>query len=324
MSKHFNVMEDKMKTTHEKLINTLKAGVCAFALVGLFATNATPAFATTETKDTTQTSQQIEKNAQDKTAEKRREIVSEAVAALDDTRAALKALDDKDGGKALSILQGVTGKLEIILARDPGLNLVPAAVTAVTYGVIATPEDVRRMRGQAEDLLNEGKIQAARRLLQVLASETDINTSNIPLVTYPAAIKQAAKLIDEGKMEDAKNVLQTALNTVVVTQTIVPLPVVAAQEMLKEAEKLAESKERKDEDNKRLTVLLDGAQTSIKLAQELGYGQKNDFEHFYEEIDKIRDKTSDGKSGTGFFDLITGYMTSMTKDSQPEKTPNKT
>lgn len=64
--------------------------------------------------------------------------------------------------------------------------------------------------------------------------------------------------------------------------------------------------------------------SSIKLAQELGYGQKKDFEHFYEEIDKIRDKTSDGKSGTGFFDVIKDYMTSMTKDSQPEKTPNKT
>lgn len=313
-----------MKTTHKKLINKLKAGVCAFALAGFLATNTAPAFATAETKASTRTSQQVEKSTQDKTAEKRKEIVSEAVLALDDTRAALKALDDKDSKKALSILQGVTGKLEIILARDPSLKLVPAGVTAVTYGVIATPDDVRKMRSQAEDLLNDGKIQEARRLLQVLASETDINTSNIPLATYPAAIKQAAKLIDEGKMEDAKNVLQTALNTVVVTQTIVPVPVVAAQEMLKEAEKLAENKQRKDEDNKRLTTLLDGAQTSIKLAQELGYGQKKDFEHFYEEIDKIRDKTADGKSGSGFFDLIKGYMTSMTKDSQPEKPANHT
>ena len=317
-------MEDKMKTTREKLSKTLKAGVCAFALVGFLATNTAPAFATAETKHSTQTSQQVEKITQDKTAEKRKEIVSEAVSALDDTRTALKALDDNDGKKALSILQGVTGKLEIILARDPSLKLVPAGVTTVTYGVIATPEEIRKMRNQAEDLLNEGKTQEARRLLQMLASETDINTSNIPLATYPAAIKQAAKLIDEGKMEDAKSVLQTALNTVVVTQTIVPVPVVAAQVMLKEAENLAENKERKDEDNKRLTELLNGAQTSIKMAQELGYGQKKDFENFYEEIDKIRDKTSDGKSGTGFFDVIKDYMTSMTKDSQPEKTPNKT
>lgn len=311
-----------MKTTHEKLTNTLKAGVCAFALVGFLATNTAPAFAATETKATAHTSQQVEKSTQDKTAEKRKEIVSEAVSALDDTRAALKALDDKDSKKALSILQGVTGKLEIILARDPSLKLVPAGVTAVTYGVIASPEDVRKMRNQAEDLLNDGKIQEARRLLQVLASETDINTHNIPLATYPAAIKQAAKLIDEGKMEDAKNILQTALNTVVVTQTVIPIPVVAAQEMLKEAEKLAENKERKDEDNERLTELLDGAQTSIKLAQELGYGQKKDFEHFYREIDKIRDRTADGKSGSGFFDVIKDYMTSMTKDSQPEKPAN--
>lgn len=311
-----------MKTTHEKITRILKAGVCAFTLVGFLATNTAPAIAITGTETSTQASRQVEKSTQDKTAEKRKEIVSEAVAALEDTRAALRALDDKDSKKAMSILQNVTGKLEIILARDPSMKLVPAAVTAVTYGVIATPEDIRKMRNQAEDLLNEGKIQEARRLLQVLANETDINTSNIPLATYPAAIKQAANLIDEGKTEEAKNVLQTALNTVVVTQTIVPVPVVAAQEMLKEAEKLAENKKRKDEDNERLTTLLDGARTSIQLAQELGYGQKKDFERFYEEIDKIRDKTADGKSGTGFFDVIKSYMTSMTRDSQPDKPAN--
>jgi hypothetical protein len=171
-------------------------------------------------------------------------------------------------------------------------------------------------------LLDDGKVQEARRRMQTLASETDINTTNIPLATYPTAIKQAAKLIDEGKTEEAKAVLQTALNTVVVTQKIVPLPVVAAEAMLKEAENLAEKKERKEEESKRLSELLTAAQASIKLAQELGYGQKSDFSHFYEEIDTIRDKTAEGKSGLGFFDAIKGYMTSMTKDSQPEKAAN--
>lgn len=175
-----------MKMTHEKLLSALKTSVCTFALVGFLSTNAAPAFAAAETKTTTQTSQQVEKSAQDKTAEKRKEIVSEAVAALDDTRTALKALDDKDSKKALSILQGVTGKLEIILARDPSLTLVPAGVDVVTYSIIGSPEDVRKMRNQAKDLLSEGKVQEARRLMQALASETDINTTNIPLVGVSA------------------------------------------------------------------------------------------------------------------------------------------
>jgi hypothetical protein len=73
-----------------------------------------------------------------------------------------------------------------------------------------------------------------------MASETVVSVSNIPLATYPAAIKDAAKLIDENKTNEAKSALQTALNTQVVTETIIPLPVVLAQASLKEAETLAE------------------------------------------------------------------------------------
>jgi hypothetical protein len=266
-----------------------------------------------------QPSKQVEKNTQAQTAEKRKEIVSEAFSALGDTHLALKALDENDSKKALSILQGVTGKLEIILARDPSLTLVPADLNVATYSIIATVDDVKKIRKQAVDLFGDGKVQEARRLMQSLASETDINTTNIPLATYPAAIKQAAKLIDEGKTKEAKNVLQAALNTIVVTQKIVPLPIIGAEAMLKEAEALAEKKERKEEENKRLSELLTAAQESIKLAQELGYGQKSDFSHFYEEIDTIRDKTAEGKYGIGFFDAIKNYTTSMTNDSQPQK-----
>ena len=313
-----------MKTTHENLLKKLNAGVCALAFTGVLLASTVTASAANDDKASAQTTQQVEKNTQAKTAEKRKEIVSEAVSALNDTRDALKALDDKDSQKALSVLQGVTGKLEIILARDPSLTLVPAGVNAVTYSIVGPLDDIKKMRDQAKNLLDDGKIQEARHLMQDLASETDINTTNIPLATYPAAIKKAAKLIDEGKTEEAKAVLQTALNTVVVTQTIVPLPIVAAQAMLKEADKLAENKQRKADENKRLSALLDGAQASIKFAQTLGYGQKKDFDSFYEEIDKIRNKTADGKSGSGFFETIKGYMTSMTKNSQPEKPANKT
>jgi hypothetical protein len=318
-------MKTIQENAREKIAGKLKTGVCALALTSVMLTpvagvcagndNVTSAIKDGMSKSNTQ----AEKSTQEKTAEKRKEIVSEAVAALNDTREALKALDDKDTQKALSVLQGVTGKLEIILARDPGLTLVPAGVNAVSYSIIGSPDDIEKLKQQAKDLLNDGKIQEARHVLQNLASETDINTTNIPLATYPAAIKQAAKLIDDGKTEDAKIVLQTALNTVVITQTIVPLPIAAAQVQLKEAEKLAEKKERKDDENKHLSQLLDGAQGAIKLAQELGYGQKKDFDSFYEEIDKIRNKTSDGKSGSGFFETIKGYITTMSDNSQTAK-----
>ena len=173
-----------------------------------------------------------------------------------------------------------------------------------------------KIRDQVKTLLDAGRIQQARHIMMGLASETDINTTNIPLATYPAAIKLAARLIYQGKIATAKNVLQSALNTTVITQAIVPLPVVAARISLQEAERLAENTHRNDKQNLRLSELLDSANASIKMAEDLGYGQKKDFKNFYAEIAKIRNKTSSGQSGTGFFETIKKYLASMTNDSQ--------
>ena len=273
-----------MNTTHERLMNTFKTGVCVLAFAAILAAPAT-AFGAEAAKDVSaKADTQVEKDAQDQTAEKRKEIVAEAVAALNETRAALKALDDKNGKEALSALERATGKLEIILARDPALALAPTGVSAATYDVLATLDAIHDARDKAEDLLEDGRVQEARRLMRGLASETVISTTNIPLATYPAAIKAAARLIHEDKSDEAKTVLQAALNTLVVTENVIPLPVVTAEALLKEAEKLAENKERKKEESERLSGLLTTAETEIKFAEALGYGQKKDFKHFYEEI----------------------------------------
>lgn len=307
-----------MKTTHENLLRKLKTGVCALALAGILLAPSAAAYA--ETEVSAKADAQIEQDTQDQTAEKRKEIMAEAVSALRETHNALKALDEDKTKDALSALEKATGKLEIILARDPGLALAPTGVNAVTHDIWGSLKAVNKAREDAEDLLEDGKVQDARRLLKGLASETVISTTNLPLATYPAAIKSAVKLIDAGKTEEAKAVLQTALNTLIVTQQVIPLPVVMAETLLDEAETLAENKERTEEEGKRLSGLLSAAETEIQFAQALGYGEKKDFEDFYKEIKTIREKTSDGQSGFGFFDKIKGFMTSMTEDSQPEET----
>jgi len=148
--------------------------------------------------------------------------------------------------------------------------------------------------------------------------------TNIPLATYPAAIKKAAKLIDEEKMDEAKKELQLALNTLVVTDTIIPLPVVAAEKSLNEAETLAEKGDRSKKENKRLAGLLKDARTELEFARVLGYGSKKDLKNLYKQLDQIEDKTKGGKSGTGFFDKIKGYLKDTVKSSQKESGNGKT
>lgn len=305
-----------MNTKNVNSLDAAKRGVCAVALLGLLIAPATPSFSQNATASASQTKAKVEKNTQDQTTAKRREVLEDAVSALAETHKALKALDDGKTKEALTDLGAATGKLEIILARDPSLTLAPVDVSATTLDVDASPDDMKRIADDARLDLEKGRIQEARRLLEHLGSETVISVSNIPLAAYPAAIKEAVRLIDAQKTEEAKTLLQAALNNLVVTNTVIPLPVIRAQKLLEEAEGLAENKARKDGQSKHLAELLTSAETQIQLAEVLGYGQKKDFERFYDEIAKIRDKTTNGKSGTGFFDKVKEYMTSMTKDSQ--------
>jgi hypothetical protein len=253
---------------------------------------------------------------QSQTEDKRKALMADATSAIQETQSALKQLDDNKPKDALAALERATGKLDVILARDPQLELAPAGVSVVTYDVEGGVEAVKKVRKQAEDLIDAGQLQEARHLLKGLASETVVSVTNLPLATYPEAIKSAVKLIDQKKFDAAKHVLQAALNTQVVTDTIIPLPVVRAQEYLKTAENLAEKKDRTKDDNDHLKAALDQANGQIQFAQLLGYGTKKDFDSLDNQLAEIRYKTADNKSGTGFFAKIKASITDLLKSSQ--------
>lgn len=196
--------------------------------------------------------------------------------------------------------------------------MAPSDVNVVTYDILADIKAVKALREEIEDALDDGRVQQARRLIRNLASETVISVTNIPLATYPDAIKRAAKLIDVEKMDEAKKELQLALNTLVVTDTIIPLPITIAEKYLKEAETLTEKGDRSEEESERLADLLKDARTELEFAQALGYGSKKDFKNLYKQLDQIKDKTKGGKSGSGFFDKIKGYLKDTVESSQKE------
>lgn len=257
--------------------------------------------------------------AQNQTDEKRKTLMADATTALQETEVAIQYLEGGKTKDALASLERATGKLNIILARDPKLELAPAGVNVVTYDFQGGLDAVKRTRKQVQDLMDEGRLQEARTLLRYLASETVVSVSNIPLGTYPAAIKNAVGLIDQNKMNDAKRVLQAALNTQVVTESIVPLPVARAQEFLKEAEPLAEKKDRTKEDNERLKASMEQARNQLQLAQEFGYGNKSDFDKLYGQLHTIEEKTADNKFGTGWFANAKKSISDLMTSSQPSK-----
>ncbi|MFX5858528.1 YfdX family protein, partial [Acinetobacter baumannii] len=83
---------------------------------------------------------------------------------------------------------------------------VPMSVAVVTKDVYTSLDAIKKAKADAEQDLRAGRVQEARRLLDALVSETVISTTNIPLATYPDALKKSAKLIDENKTVEAKAV----------------------------------------------------------------------------------------------------------------------
>ncbi len=300
---------------------TMKA-MLAPALVALAAVIATPAMAggekaadkkaataqMTEKAAASSGREAVEKKARKKGAEKadvqRQKILKEAVAALRETQNAIVALDKGDKAAALAALEKVVGKLEIVLARAPDLALAPVDVTTQTLDIYADVKAVRKAVDEAVKLLKKGRVQDARALVSGLASEIIIEVVNIPLATYPDAIKAVVPLIEAGKVKEAKAALVAALNTLVITRHIIPLPILRVEQMLQRAEVLAEKKKRTEAEQKELDAILKAARTELEFAEALGYGKEGDFKPFYEQLDKIAEKTKGGKYGKGFFDEL--------------------
>jgi hypothetical protein len=242
---------------------------------------------------------------------KREEIIQEAKSAMQETENALTALDSNKQKDALSALEKATGKLEIILAREPKLALAPMDIDVTKHDVEMTLESIQKIREKTEQLFKDGEIQKARQILNTLGSELVISEANIPLATYPDALKNVSSLIDKGDNKEAKEALIQALNTVVITNHIIPLPILRAEKMLKEAESVAEKENRSSTGNESLAVLIKNARYQLKMAETLGYGDKKDYPALYEQLKGIEKKTEKGKFGKGFFADIKNSLADM-------------
>ena len=251
-------------------------------------------------------------------AAKRRTLVADAVSAMRETEVALELIAAGKADDAIAALERATGKLDIVLAADPNLALAPVEVRAIVHDVIAAPETVEALRQRAEAALDEGRLQDARHMIGDLASEHVISVTNIPLATYPAAIKQAAALLHANRPAEAATVLETALSTLVIENTVIPLPLVRAEALLDSSRPLAEKPQRTAAENDRLRRLLDAARLQIELAKALGYATKDDLEALSDELKTIQRKTEGQGFGTGLFDRIRAlFAKTMSDASKP-------
>jgi len=203
-------------------------------------------------------------------AQKTNQLVKEAITAIRYTQDALIYLNSKNTKKAKDSIKKAIAELSDVLNSPNAPYLLPVDISINAYQFQGNLNTIKKAVEQAKLLVKENKLPQAREVLNTLRDEIVVKTVNLPLATYPAALNLALKYINEGKVKEAKEVLAMALSTLVEVKTIIPIPLVKAEQLV-----IAASKEVK-KDKKEAIRYLEEAKHQLVLAEALGYTSKSD------------------------------------------------
>ncbi|MGZ4820756.1 MAG: YfdX family protein [Terriglobales bacterium] len=187
-----------------------------------------------------------------------------------ETENAISNITDNKTDEAVAAIQRASSKLDSVLSSNPASALITVDAQATVFETplhdTATINDIAQDAGRAFD---DRDFPAARVLLNALRSEIRVRTVNPPLGTYPTALKNAIRLLQQKKAPEAKAVLLAVLDTLVLVDRIIPLPLLLAREAVNEAQTLREKD--KDTAMKRLGI----AREELQRSRALGYAGKD-------------------------------------------------
>ncbi len=171
--------------------------------------------------------------------------------------------------EAIDALKEASKKFNEVLIAEPDLK--KAAITS-DMQFAQTNDSLKLIRSKismAEKLLNQGKVQDARAILLPLVDEAVIQTTYLPMGTYPKTIKLAIKKLLDADKPGAIKTLDTGFGTIVKEQAVIPLSLLRAEAMITAASELDRKKDKKD-----VLELLKSASEQLQLATLLGYTNK--------------------------------------------------
>ena len=222
----------------------------------------------TNSKTISKNAIKIEKSSQN--TKSHAKISQEAINAVMLTQKVLVDISKNDTKTAIKDIEKAIGKLEVVLAKRDAPLMLPIDTSVSAYEYSAKSSTIKKGLKIVKDLLDSGKVQEARRFLNTFQSEIDIVTVNLPLASYPASLKLAASYLHDNKVKEAKDILEMALNTLVTTKVIIPIPLITADALIHDAKKIAKK------DKKQALKHLEMAKEELKKAELLGYTSDSD------------------------------------------------
>jgi hypothetical protein len=222
----------------------------------------------------------------------------DAIAAIEQT---VQAIDSITAGKTADALKGIeeaTGKVNIMLARNPGLALIPVSVEALIIDTAPRDiDEIKKLADATDAAILVDDFPTARALLGALRSEVRVRTYNLPLGIYPTALQDAARLLDKDS-QAASVALLAALNTLVTVDQVTPLPLLVAQEAISQAQASAQK------DKNAAQKAVETAEFELNQAIELGYaGQDPEYAALKDDISNLKKQLKGEDSNSAFSKL---------------------
>ncbi len=228
-------------------------------------------------------------------------IEKEAIEVVKQTNQAMKFIYTGNAKKAEAALGTALDSTKTLLKKHPNDDLIPVDISVKAQDLITTIPQVDQTVKTAKEEMTKGNYQEAAGLLNNLKSEIDITTVNLPLGGYPSGLKQALGLLKKNKTNQAQQVLVGLMNSLVINQAIMPLPVLRAQVMMDEAQIMFNGKQ----DKAKVVNLLKNADYQLKLAQALGYGHfDKEYTDISNDIAKAKESVKNGSATSGTFDKL--------------------
>ncbi len=237
--------------------------------------------------DTLRTQIEAEVNRQKATVFPQR--IKEALQVVLEIQGAVQALQKHQIAVARDSLIRAQRKLQTLLSRYPDVKFIPIDANVEVINLAAGPDTIKAARKLVKELIAQGKLQAARKLLDNLVSEIRVTTTYLPMVTFPEAVQKALQLIQQKQMAKARQVLEEALATLEIREYAIPLPVIIAESLVSAAAAIADS-------SADLAIrMLQNARRQLEIARLLGYSMDNNqYQHLLTQIDHLQTEIRKG------------------------------
>lgn len=212
-------------------------------------------------------------------------VIQEATNTIRQTRNAVTSLLDSNYSEAKYHINKAIARADLITLADNEARVTSEVNVEVIRGV-NNVEAAQEIIYKVDSLFQMAEFQKVRYGIAQLANEIKITRESISIPYFLDALKTAEQHIDRRQYDKAMLALNRILSSVVIERSTVPLPLLRAQRMVAEIDKLLKREDLQQNDIK---ILLDNAEYQIEFAEILGYGKaENEYEALYEEIKKIR------------------------------------